>query len=381
MPGRPHSPAPRPKRRRRITYREQTSSTTRLALGGVVFIIAAGMAGIWWWTRPERLRAQAVVASRAGNWAEALIAWRGVNATRLARGATFLAEARAALALGRASEAEKALKKASNLDPTPLEPWRLRLEILRLEDRPLEAQDVGWAAYDAVNPASRREVLEDLTLALLADLKDDIANPALTRWSVAGDGNDPDARVALLRRLSAMSHADDPPRDDRIAELNAILKKSPGHLDAREVLITALADAGEPEAGRKVLDAWPGDEPARDSRYWRLRGRWDLDFDHNPAQAIEAFRRTLTDLPHDWKTRFRLARALRAAGREPEAREEAEAVGRTRELLDPARLGLRLAADFQRRDDPKALNDLADLCARAGLTRLAEAWSREADQP
>ncbi len=340
-------------------------------------MLAAGMGGIWWWSRPERLRSHAIAAAKAGQWAEALDSWRSVNATRLARGTTYLAEARAALALGRAAEAEQALARASAIDPSPLESWRLRLEILRLEDRPLEAQKVGWAAYEAVNPGSRREVLEDLTLALLADIQDDIANPALTRWADAGD--DPNARVALFRRLAAMPRPGGLSHAERIAELNVILKKDPDHLDAREVLVTNMVASGESDAGRVVLDAWPGVESTRDARYWRLRGRWDLEFDREPARAVEAFRRALTDLPHDAKTRVGLAQALHALGREAESREEAQSASRARELLDPIRLGPRLAADFKRPEDPVALNDLAALCAQAGLTRLAEAWRVEAE--
>ena len=125
-----------------------------------------------------------------------------------------------------------------------------------------------------------------------------------------------------------------------------------------------------------MLDAWP--EPLRDARYWRLRGRWDLDYDHHPARAVEAFTRALTDLPHDWKTRVRLARALHALGRETASKQEADAVARTREALDPSTLGPRLSADLARLDAPSALLDLSDLCACAGLTRLADAWRREA---
>ena len=45
-------------------------------------------------------------------------------------------------------------------------------------DLPLEAQRLGWQAFDAVAPASRQSILRELTLALLADLPDDLArNP------------------------------------------------------------------------------------------------------------------------------------------------------------------------------------------------------------
>ena len=73
--------------------------------------------------------------------------------------------------------------------------------------------------------------------------------------------------------------------------------------------VTALADAGEPDRGRVFLEGWPA--AMRDARYWRLRGRWDLEYDHRPDQAIPAFRAALEVLPHDWRTHYRLARALR----------------------------------------------------------------------
>jgi thioredoxin-like negative regulator of GroEL len=136
-------------------------------------------------------------------------------------------------------------------------------------------------------------------------------------------------------------------------------------------LVSTLADAGDPDAGRAALEAWP--ETGRDARYWRLRGRWDLEYDHHPDRAEASFRRALTELPHDWKTRIRLARTLRSLGREPEARTEAATVARLRERLDPAALGPRLA-----RGDPA---DLAELTAAAGLTRLAAAWRSEVGTP
>jgi hypothetical protein len=315
-----------------------------------------------------------------GDWPAALVAWRAFNTTSQARSATHLAEARAALALGHAALAEQALARAIAADRSNAEPWRLRLELLRVEDRALEAQAVGWDAYQAVPPTSRRELLRDLTLAQLADLPDDLARATLARWAAA-DASQPnaEARVALLARMAAMPRRDDPDRAARIAELSALSARAPSNLAAREALIIALADAGEPGRGRQALDAWPGPEASRDARYWRLRGRWDLDYDHRPDRAADAFARALADLPHDWKTRSRLARALHALGRDADARHEAEAVSQIRETLDPESLGPRLAADLDRPDDPAALLDLAELCAHTGLTRLANAWHLEAD--
>ena len=92
--------------------------------------------------------------------------------------------------------------------------------------------------------------------------------------------------------------------------------------------MTALADSGEPDRGRAALDGWPGPESARDARYWRLRGRWDLEYDHRPERAVEAFRKAVAVVPQDWRSWSRLARALRVLGRDAEARDAAEAVGR-----------------------------------------------------
>ena len=352
----------------------------RWALGALLMLAMAGIAA-WGYAagRPARWRARAEAAERAGDWTTALEAWRAVNAGPEARATTLLAQARAAVALGRLAEAERTLHRATAADPAAAEPWRLWLELLRVEDRVTDAQGVGWAALDSVPPADRRAVLRDLTLALLAEVPDDVARPMLTRWadtaaapaSASGLELDADSRVALLQRMELMPRGGDPDRAIRIDELTAILARDPGHLAAREALVSTLADAGDPDAGRAALEAWP--ETGRDARYWRLRGRWDLEYDHHPDRAEASFRRALTELPHDWKTRIRLARTLRSLGREPEARTEAATVARLRERLDPAALGPRLA-----RGDPA---DLAALTAAAGLTRLAAAWRSEVGTP
>src|SRR6185312_14854263 len=108
-------------------------------------------------------------------------------------------------------------------------------------------------------------------------------------------------------------------RESRIATLASLIERNPQHLGVREALVLALADAGEVERGRAVLDAWPAGTARDDLRYLRLRGRWDLDYDQQPERAVEVFRRVLAELSNDWKTYYRLSRALRALGRTDEA--------------------------------------------------------------
>jgi thioredoxin-like negative regulator of GroEL len=251
------------------------------------------------------------------------------------------------------------------------------LEILRVEDRTLEAQRLGWEAYIEVPPAARRALLRELTLALLADVPDELVRTTLRRW-IDADADDVDARVALGHRIAAQPRAADPDRASRLAELEVLLADHPDHIGARATLATALADAGEPDRGRAVLDGWPGPEPDRDARYWGLRGRWELEYDHRSDRAVAAFRNALAVLPQDWRSWSRLARVLRMLGRDDQARLAAETVGRIREALDPMTLGPRLDAAFGHLDDPAALRDLADLCDRAGLASLAAAWRTEA---
>jgi tetratricopeptide (TPR) repeat protein len=380
MPAR-RSPRPSPRRdARRASKVGSTTigrSPTRWILLAVsilaIALIASGLA--WDRDRPRRLFEQAEAATLARDWPRALAAWEGFNQTNSATARTLLAEARASLALDRSSHANRALERALEADPTLLEAWRTRLDWLRVVDRPLEALRVGKLAESAVEPGSRPTILALTTLAALAELPDDEARDRLDRW-IAADPDDIDARVARLARLAANFHPGDPDRAARIADLTEILARNPGHVAAREALVVALADAGEPDRGREVLEGWP--ETSRDARFDRLRGRWDLDYDHNPARAAESYARALIDLPHDWKSHYGLARAYRALGRDAEARSEAEAVARIRERLDPRTLGPRLADALAKLDDPRALLDLSSLCEGVGLAHLAESWRREA---
>jgi Flp pilus assembly protein TadD len=367
-------PLPEAPRRRRLGGRRLW------ILAGLSVLVALATIARLMPESPARLRAEAERAARDEDWSTALQAWRAFNATSAARGATHLAEARAALSLGRAAQAERSLRRAIAADPADPEPLRLLLEILRVEDRTFDARQAAWESYDDLPAESRREVLRDLTLALLADMPDESARTVLKRW-IDADPSDIDARVALLQRIAAQPRADDPDRSARLDELETMVAEHPDHPGAREALVTALADAGEPDRGRAVLDAWPGPESDRDARYWRLRGRWELEYDRHPDRAESAFRRVLEAFPQDWRSWFGLSRALTRLGRADDARRAAEAVGRIREVLEPSSFVPRLDDDFQHLDEPRSLRDLADLADHVGLSRLAGAWRAEAEAP
>ncbi len=329
----------------------------------------------WVQGRPSRLASQAREAALHQHWSTAARLWANYNAIAPNRPDAHLAEAHAALAAGRAAQAERALGRTSAMAPELAEPWLLRLEILRVEDRVAEAEILGWQAYEAVPASSRVDVLRALTLALLAQAPEGLARRTLSRWRDA-DPSDMDATAAMAR-LTAQSPRDgDPTRDDRIALLAHLLEAHPDHLGLREALILDLADAGEPDRGRKLLDAWPASD--RGARFDLLDGRWALEYDENPARAVAAFRTVLASQPQDWATRYRLARALAALGEDSAARAEADTVRRLRETLDPAQLGPRLDADVAKLDTPEARLDLAAIAGRIGLSRLENAWRKEA---
>jgi tetratricopeptide (TPR) repeat protein len=339
--------------------------------GGLVLVVALATLGIWAANSPERLQSRAEAAAQAGDWTTALAYWHAVNATSSATSVTHLGEARAAIALGRAAQAETSLRRATAADASDPVPWRLLLKILRVEDRGLEAEQIGWAAYAKLRPSDRPELLRELTLSLLADLPDEVVRTTLKRW-IDADPADLEAQIALWRRIAASPRAADPDRPALLAALESLLKSHPDHVGAREALIAALADTGDQKRGRVLLDSWP--QASRDARYWRLRGRWDLEYDHRSVDAVTAFQTALNAFPHDWRSWYRLSRALRMLGRDTDSHQAAESVSRIRELLDPLSLGPRLDAAINHLDDATALNDLASLCDRTGLHRLADAW-------
>ena len=304
-----------------------------------------------------RLFSNAEAAAQEGDWSAAQRYWRAINSTSGTTSASHLGEARACLALGQAAQAEISLHRAIRADPQEPESWLLLLQILQVEDRTIDAQRTGWQAYNQVVPVARSQLLQQLTLAILTDLlPDEKIRTTLRRW-VDADINDVDAEIALWQRIAAQPRAGDPDRLTLLARLEDLVAKHPDHVGAHEALVTSLADAGEPSRGRAVLDAWP--KAHRDARYWRLLGRWELEYEHRPQLATDAFRTALKELPQDWRSWSRLSRALHILNKQDKSLEAAQMVRRIREIIDPLVIGPRLHAAFDHLDDPKALADLA----------------------
>jgi len=100
------------------------------------------------------------------------------------------------------------------------------LEIMRVEDRTIDAFDLGWRALAEVSAGSHLALLRELTFLALTEVPDDLARSTLERWTRA-DPTDVDAEVAYLRRIGAEPRADDPSRQARLDRLTNLLARHP----------------------------------------------------------------------------------------------------------------------------------------------------------
>ncbi|APW61571.1 tetratricopeptide repeat protein [Paludisphaera borealis] len=356
-------------------WRWRGRDVTIAVVGLVAIVSALGFLLARGDRRSLKVRAEAAVEAK--DWESALALWRRVNASPEATGATLLQEGRACLAIGKAAQAEDALRKAVAAQPENLQGWLFLAGIYRVEDRQLDVMNLGWKAIEYIAPADRSALLREVTLTILTELPDDLARSTLARW-LAADPSDVEAEAALLRRIGSDPRSDDPDRQTRRDRLEDLSVRHPDHPNVREALAILLADGRDDDDFRAVLDSWPAD--SRDARYWRLKGRLYLDVDRRPEPAADAFRRALVELPHDWRSHYGLARALTKLNKPEEAASEAKTVSRIRETIDPLTLGPSLEATVTRLDQASARGAVADLCARVGLERLAQAW-RSASAP
>ena len=72
--------------------------------------------------------------------------------------------------------------------------------------------------------------------------------------------------------------------------------------------MTALADAGEPDRGRVFLEGWPA--AMRDAATGGCGAAGTLSTTIDPTRPSRPSEAALEVLPHDWRTHYRLARAL-----------------------------------------------------------------------
>lgn len=347
---------------------------------GSIFIICSVIYGCihLYENRPSNLRRKAIASFNAGRSREAAEQLRIYNQTDNATVESLREEARAWLSANRARDAEKTLVQAIKQYHTDPLLRLMLLEIQRVEDRIVETIIQGDQALKEVDPQDRILVLRGLTITLLDTIPEERAREKLKIW-IQADPEDNQAEVALLKRMASDPMAGDIDRPTRIARLKLIIQKNPSFEQAYEAIAIELAASGLIDEGRSILDQWPDNK--RDARYNRLKGRWELEFNNHPDRAVPLFERVVAQIPHDKTSWFRLSRAYKSIGRERESQLAAERVAQLVEILDPRTLSPRLTRDFERLDDPESKLDLAEICEKAGLVKLAKAWREEAAIP
>ena len=328
--------------------------------------------------RPSNQRRQAIESFNSGRPRDAAERLRIYNQTNYATVESWREESRAWLSANQAREAEITLRKAIDRFPTDPLLQLMRLEIERVEDRIVEAISHGDQALAQVHSEDRVLILRGLTITLLDTIPEERAREKLKIW-LQTDPQDREAEVALIKRMASDPMAGDMDRPTRIARLKSLIQKDSSFTQAYEALTIELAASGFIDEGRSILDQWP--KNVRDVRYDRLKGRWELEYDRRPDLAIQSFERVLQHIPHDKTSWFRLSRAYKAIGRDQESQIAADHVAKLVEILDPRTLSPRLTKDFERLNDPQSKLDLAEVCEKAGLVKLAKGWREEAARP
>ncbi len=315
---------------------------------------------------PETARRRAQRLAERGRWSDALEAWRIVNEATEADTDSRIAHAEAAIAVGRPGEAESALRPLLEARTPRPRAWTLMLDLLRIQERRDEALMLTRRGLDTVDLEHTPVLLRAGVQAVLTDVPDDQVRTTLRAW-MAAEPDAPHAEIAYQRQIARRPRLDDPSAEDRADRLWDLVRAWPEFAPARIALVEALADAGRPLEARPVLEDWP--ETAASTGHQRIRGRWALEFEGAPGLAVEALEPVVDRVPHDWKSRYRLARALRLLGHTNRARIEARRVFLTRERLEPNELRPLL----RQLDDGMPVPDLAQRLRDVGLTRLAKA--------
>lgn len=251
------------------------------------------------------------------------------------------------------------------------EGWIIMLDLLRvlgLGDRIIEAHDQILS-----NQVARRSptVLMTLTLGLLTDLEPEQLRQRLQKW-VAAEPGEAIAQAALLQRYNENPLPEDPSRDDRLQVCMNLLDRFPTSIETRMAFVELLLTSGQYDEAGEALKQWPA-QVKESISHQRLLGRYLQDNLQDHENAILSFQNVLKKATFDWKTRYRLARALKAAGQAEKAMTESARMLEIRELLEPNRLEpiIRQAFPKGKPPEPKQLVELLD---KIGLNALADAW-------
>lgn len=286
--------------------------------------------------------------------------------------------ATAALRADHPASALKILKKWQQDSPEKPDGWLMILDIYRF----LGQTDQTILTFNEIrnHETARRSapVLVKATLGMLTDLDPEEVRDRLSRWNKAEPGQ-PIAQAALQQRYLDNPMPNDPGRDERLQTCRDLLQRFPASTQARAVLAELLMVSGLAVEATRTVENWP-EADRQGIVYHRILGRYLQDIRHDQNQAIIAFQMVLQSMPHDWKTRYRLARALKAVGRHDESRFESNKMLKIREKLDPINLEPIIREAFPK-GKPPVISKLTALLNDLDLDALAKSWTAwEQDQ-
>ncbi|MFM7132518.1 MAG: tetratricopeptide repeat protein [bacterium] len=348
----------------------------RYVLAGIFVVILAGFISILWLQfgdREKTLRKKIDNALRQSRYTDAEAGYARLAELKSGRISPQDLQdwATAALRADHPSVALRLMEQWSAKSPDKPEGWVIFLDLLRVlgqTDRMIELTE-----QIATNEIARRspEVLMTATLGLLTDLDPALIRQRLARWEAAEPGESL-AAAALLQRYNENPLPDDPSRDIRLQSAANLLQKYPESIDIRQALVEMQLTSGQFEEAGKLLQAWPT-SAKNTAGYHRLQGRYLQDARQDYQNAIASFEMVIQKASYDWKTRYRLARALKAVGKEKEAAFESARMLEIREMLDPTRLEPIIRQAFPKGKSPEPAQ-IITLFNHIGFNSLARSW-------
>jgi tetratricopeptide (TPR) repeat protein len=244
------------------------------------------------------------------------------------------------------------------------------LNIYLLEERWREAEELLWAMYRAWPPLD--EDSKPLLVALMGLAFNRTApesGVATLEKFVRQNSNDDQARLALGRYLIQLGRT-----GEGQALIEQCLRRQPLDVRTRSFWIWCLYELGDADAASEALrELPPGWEDF--AELWTYRARAQYDLGEYQASATTC-RKALERYPWDRQAHFQLGRALRRLGeREDSERHDQTADGLRK--VEERRLTLFEDVTLRRsRPTPDECQELAEICVKTGMPRLAREWAR-----
>lgn len=303
-----------------------------------------------------------------------------------------LAEARVHLFLNYSpTAAERAMRRALELDPADGDANYLMWKLLDLTRRSDEVEPYFWRVFESRPDEQRAIVLRDWYLSqfypitstseldrMMAFRISPIDDPATVESNrlLRFRGSEPDSPLcngAMARWFRTQG--------DLAFALELLDKTPPADPSDgiwepffRGTLVDVLLDLGEVDRAGEEFDRWPAGDTGRD--YLLARGRILQDSRDDPSGAAAAYAASLATWPGsiDWRTMNRAANCLARAGDQEGAIVMRERAAGLEALMDD-KIHDRLRIVLGQIDNPEVLQEVVDFYRKIDRPREAGAWN------